>query len=320
MPDKEEMNFQFPTMSRGMKKLITGYLVIFVLLIGTVSALQLMQKAGVGDLQRKASTSGIDLTLTPSKTSVAAGEQFTVTVFADPKGKSMTAADLTINFDATRFTAVSFTKGTMFDTAATGYGGNQATTLLYDQTTSNGVVNNTAGTARIAVGAVCDKCYLGTAPTPPIAGVVACGTSPAPKCYPKTTTGQLAVLTLQAKTGVSGAGAISFDATLSQTAELNSDTDATVDRIATSVTIAGTTPSATPTGNGSLCNIDLVAPFGTINLADYGNFKTKYIAYLQNSTYDASIDFTTPTGTINLADYGVFKTKYITYLQNSTCN
>ncbi len=299
--------------SSGMKKLIAGYLVIFVLLMGTIVGLQLVDQAGIGDTRRDASTSGIDLSLNPSATSVTPGQTFTVAVIADPKGQSMTAADITLQVDTTRFTIVSLTKGNMFDQASTPYGAN-TTTLLFDQATGQGSVDNTAGTARIAVGATCDRCYLGSTtpiPTPGVSPIAKCSPAPTPGCYPRTTSGQIALLTLQAKANApSGAGTINFVAANSQTAALGSDTDVTVDRLPTTVSIT----------TGALCNIDLVAPFGTINAADYGNFKTKYIAYLQTGTLDASIDFATPTGTINAADYGVFKTKYITYLQNTTCN
>jgi hypothetical protein len=274
-------DFRFPTMSPGMKKVIVGYLIIFVTLMGTAIGLQLVQQTGIGETRRQASTTGIDLSLTPSTTAqVNRGQTFTVTVFADPKGKRMTAADLTVTVDTTRFTIVSFTKGNMFDQATTPYGNNVPGTLLYDQTTGQGSVNNTNGTARIALGAVCDRCYLGAPtpiPTPGQPAIAPCLTNPTPACYPRTAAGQIGVLTLQVKANApAGAGTIAFDTNNSQTAEVSSDVDATVDRTPISVTVAAAGPTPTPTGTTDRCaGADLstdgttLAKDGKVSASDY---------------------------------------------------
>lgn len=238
-----------------MRKFIIGYLVLFFLLISLVVALRLSSTNQ--DVRQQAAVDNIDFTLVPSKASVSPEETFTIDVFVTTHSKQLTAVDLSIQ-DSGNFDFISFTKSNLFD-SVTPYG-NQTATLLYDQASGGGTYDSQTRTARIAVGAVCDPCYIGTPPNPNPDNLPMCLDNPEPQCYPKSTnTGasKIATLTLRAKT--SGTGSNTFTLTPeTQSTAINFIDDVTGVRGSAIITInSGTTPNPSPTIGTITCTGDV---------------------------------------------------------------
>lgn len=296
-----------------MKKAILGYLGFFVVAMGTLVVSHFIGQNQ--DLRRSASTDKVDLSLN-APTTIVQGQDFTVDVIVDRTNtRQVTAADIQLNVSPAGSVQLrEITKGNYFATSnmqvppAPGNG--------YD-TVGTQLLNDRA-TRRLAVGALCDYCYIGAAPNPNTYNLVQCPANP--QCYPKTTTGTLATYHFTALTP--GTVTFSFvgnpsstEPTGTQIAATNSDTNVVGDLGTKNVTITSSTaPSPTPTtgapsptpGVINACSAD-INQSGQVTITDYTILRNDYLRVPpQNPRSDINGD-----GTVNLTDYTILRSFYL---------
>jgi hypothetical protein len=146
-----------PLISPLMKKVITGYLAIFTLLVGTLFGLQLVDQSQ--DLRQQASTSNVDLAIN-APTSVTRGQTFNIdVVVVRTNNHPVSAADIRLNLPSTHFTINSITPGAFF---------NRRNAMQVQPPGTDPAIRfpNVTENNRIAIGALCDYCFLGPTPLP----------------------------------------------------------------------------------------------------------------------------------------------------------
>jgi hypothetical protein len=315
MDKSTDMNFEFPHMSTGMKKLITGYLVIFVLLIGTVIGLQLVQQVGVGETRRQAAgvTNGAELsfnTLAASARILVPGkDSVTVPISMATNGQQVTATDITVQFPTNLLAATNMTNAGFFDAGTTTYGSSNTTIQL--------IVSPAAG--RIAVGAPCDKCYLGSstpAPTPGQPTLAPCATNPTPQCYPKATNqnGIVSNLTLTAKAGVVGHADLTF-APWNETAPTPTPPGTAIAALGSDTDVIGTSTFAAANKLGICVAYDFDKN-GSTNTGDILRVSTLFNSHPGDGKYNVAYDLNGTNGAgdgvINTGDILLVSTKFNT--------
>jgi hypothetical protein len=313
-----------PIISPVMKKLLAGYLTIFTLLAGTLVGLKLVDDSQ--DLQQQASTSNVDLIIN-APTSVTRGQTFNVdVVVVRTNNHPVSAADIRLNLPSTHFTINSITPGPFF---------NRRSSMQVQPPGTDPAIRfpNVTETNRIAIGALCDYCYLGPSPLPtyqpksPTPTVKPCGTVTNPACYPQTA-GNLVLATYSVTVRAdapTGTVTLAFDTTNTQIASTNSDVNVVGDMTSTTTTIASTTtPTPTPTGTTNKCGgADISADGvtfgqdGRVSAADYNYLITKWSGFntcANNNCGGADISADGVTfgqdGRVSAADYNYLITKW----------
>jgi hypothetical protein len=328
MDESTTNNFQFPQMSSGMKKLIIGYIGIFVLLLGTLIGLQLVQQPGVGEIRKQAAgvAGGATVqfnTLTSAQRILIPGkESVTVPISMATNQQAVTAADLSIQFTYPNpntplldFTGLSGNQTGYFDQPANSYGP-LTTYTLYNQSQNAGSYDTSTRIARIALGAPCDRCYLGPTPipTPGQPTIAPCSTIPEnpPKCYPKPTgtagNGILANLVVRARPNVVGKTTLGFvpfnssNNTGTAVAGLGSDTDV-VNTLGASI---------------GICTAYDFDKNASTNGLDVARVATRFNSHPGDGRYDVAYDLNGTSGAgdgvINGLDFALVATRF-----NTTC-
>jgi len=201
------------------KKIFIGYFLVVFMLIGILAGMKLVEQSQRLEKEAAVTNGAIySFSTTSPRILIPGKESAQVNVLINTNGQQVTAADLDVDVTpSTILDIVGISNSGFFNLAANSYGSRDTFTLL---------VTPTAG--RIAVGAPCDRCYLGPSPTPGGPTIMPCASGSNPQCYPKAanTSGTIAVVTVQTKVNQTGRAALSLASTTA-TSAVGSDVDAT---------------------------------------------------------------------------------------------
>jgi len=271
------------------KKLFGGSLLSVFMLLGVYIGLRLVKQQQIFKKFAAVSNGAIySFSTSGNRILIPGKETAQVNILINTNGQQVTAADLDVDATSNLLDITALTSGGFFTRTANSYG-NLDTIIL----------TVTPATGRIAVGAPCDRCYLGPSPTPGGPAIVPCTAGSTPQCYPKAanTSGTIATVTVSAKAGQSGRATLALASTTA-TAAVGSDVDAT--------------STSLPSGFGICVAYDFDKN-GITNTADILRVSTTYNATTGqsnfNTLYDANND-----GRINTADILPVSTRY-----NNTC-
>jgi hypothetical protein len=300
-----------PVLTPLMKKLLSGYLVIFTLLVGTLVGLRLVDQSQ--DIRQQASTTNVDLSLN-APASVTRGQTFNVDVIVTrTNNHPVSAADIRLNLPATHFTINSITPGPFF---------NRRTAMQVAPPGTDPAIRfpNITESNRIALGAMCDYCFLGPTPLPtyqppaPTPTLRACSSYSVsnPACYPQTAGGLiLATYSVTVRNDApTGTVTLAFDTTNTQVASINSDVNVVGDMTSRSLSIATTATPTPTTGAITACNADINQD-GTVTSTDYTILRNNY---LQSPPSYPRADIN-GDGTVTSTDYTILRNFYL-----QTCN
>jgi hypothetical protein len=220
-----------PHFTGPQKRMISGVLVLSVLTVGTILATAAVKRSQE-IRQRAAVSNGVAYSLTSANRILVPGKDSAViNVIAATNQQQMTATDLKMTVDGTKFDFVALRPGTFFNQTNTKYPPNNLTgTVLWPVNGTGGTFDAATNTARMAYGIPCDKCVIG--PTPTGTTIPTCeptGTNTYDaKCYAKAagTSGTVAQLEVKAKFNQVGKFNIGVAST-TQTSGLGSDLDVT---------------------------------------------------------------------------------------------
>lgn len=308
------MDWSLPPLSKGMKKLISGYLVVFTMLVGTLIGLQLVQQNQ--DIRQQAAiTNGAVIsfnTLSAAQRILIPGkESVTVPVSMDPRTYRVTATDITVNIAQ----PTPVLDRTNIVSAPTGFFDTSPHPTFGPRTTYTLIVTPAAG--RIALGAPCDRCYLGPSPTPGGPTIRPCG-SYDPACYPRPTNspGIVANYTFSARYNSTGRAVLSFTP-WNATAPTPSPPGTAVAAINSSPSDTDVTDTSTFTQQMGICVMyDFSTPKdGTTNGLDVARVSTLFNSHPGDGRYNVLYDLNNNgigDGVINGIDVAMVSTRFNT--------
>lgn len=291
-----------PKFSRSQKNILGGVIALTIIIGGAAAGSILVQRKTEAP---KASSNLVDIALNAPSTANP-GDSITVDVIITTTNTlSMTAADITFDYDTNVFTLDSISNGNVFQATPQQYATNEDSTQPL-----NGIeLLNKPTQARFAVGAVCDQCYLGS-PDSNHPEILECNSNITPQCYPKVVTNSTANNLLARATFTVKQNAPSGNTTINlanaQVAALSQDSNNAIGDVS-----AATVEIASNNSNPiQACDYNLNSD-SAVNIIDVSMVAADFGKSASSSNYDFNSD-----GTVNIIDVSMVASYFGTSCAN----
>jgi hypothetical protein len=259
-------------------KIMRQMVAILVLVGGLAAGAYLVSKSQ--DLRQRAADQPVDVIIQPPTQIINQNDTFDIQVdLANTHNESVSAIDLVLDY-ANAAGLVNLT-----GLSPSNYFDDTSNNPVSGQPVSAVELLNDVPNSRLAIGAACDACYLGPNPGD---GTPACISSPAPKCYAKTTSGPVIYATFTAV--APGVVNLGLDQTNSKIASIGS---------------AGNVLGTTTGASFEVCPYGNADTDCSINLSDFGLWLNAFQLFNSNGTYTEAADIF-DDDQINLSDFGVW--------------